>query len=172
MINDDIDRLRHSATMSILERNDVIVVASVSCIYGIGSPEDYLNMHIVIEEGMRTKRDEFLKKLVEILYVRTDMEFKRGSFRVRGDSVEVFPAFSLDRAVRIEFFGDDIDAIHEFDSLTGAKLKRARKLILYPNSHWITPHHSSKGPSARFWRRWNTGRAGSGITVNWLSPSG
>src|SRR5512143_65191 len=119
MINDDIDRLRHSATMSILERNDVIVVASVSCIYGIGSPEDYLNMHIVIEEGMRTKRDEFLKKLVEILYVRTDMDFRRGSFRVRGDVVEVFPAFSLDRAVRIEFFGDDIDAIYEFDSLTG-----------------------------------------------------
>jgi excinuclease ABC subunit B len=141
MINDDIDRLRHSATMSILERNDVIVVASVSCIYGIGSPQDYLNMHIVMEEGMRIRRDEFLKKLVEILYVRTDMEFKRGSFRVRGDSVEVFPAFSLDRAVRIEFFGDDIDAIHEFDSLTGAKLKRVRKLILYPNSHWITPQH-------------------------------
>jgi excinuclease ABC subunit B len=141
MINDDIDRLRHSATMSILERNDVIVVASVSCIYGIGSPEDYLNMHIVVEEGTRMRRDEFLKKLVEILYVRTDMEFKRGSFRVRGDSVEIFPAFSVDRAVRIEFFGDDIDAIHEFDSLTGVKLKRARKLTLYPNSHWITPQH-------------------------------
>jgi len=141
MINDDIDRLRHSATMSILERQDVIVVASVSCIYGIGSPEDYLNMHIIIEEGMRTKRDAFLKKLVEILYVRTDMEFKRGSFRVRGDIVEVFPAFSVDRAVRIEFFGDDIDAIYEFDSLTGTKLKRAGKLILYPNSHWITPKH-------------------------------
>lgn len=141
MINDDIDRLRHSATMSILERSDVIVVASVSCIYGIGSPEDYLNMHIVIEEDTRTKRDEFLKKLVEILYVRTDMEFKRGSFRVRGDIVEVFPAFSLDRAVRIEFFGDDIEAIHEFDSLTGAKLRKMRKLILYPNSHWITPQH-------------------------------
>jgi excinuclease ABC subunit B len=141
MINDDIDRLRHSATMSILERQDVIVVASVSCIYGIGSPEDYLNMHIIVEEGMRTTRDAFLKKLVEILYVRTDMEFKRGSFRVRGDIVEIFPAFSLDRAVRIEFFGDDIDAIYEFDSLTGTKLKRARKLILYPNSHWITPQH-------------------------------
>ena len=141
MINDDIDRLRHSATMSILERQDVIVVASVSCIYGIGSPEDYLNMHIIIEEGMRTTRDAFLKKLVEILYVRTDMEFKRGSFRVRGDIVEIFPAFSLDRAVRIEFFGDDIDAIYEFDSLTGTKLKRAGKLILYPNSHWITPQH-------------------------------
>jgi len=141
MINDDIDRLRHSATMSILERQDVIVVASVSCIYGIGSPEDYLNMHIIVEEGMRIKRDAFLKKLVEILYVRTDMEFKRGSFRVRGDIVEIFPAFSLDRAVRIEFFGDDIDAIYEFDSLTGTKLKRAGKLILYPNSHWITPQH-------------------------------
>ncbi|HMK60540.1 MAG TPA: excinuclease ABC subunit UvrB [Dissulfurispiraceae bacterium] len=141
MVNDDIDRLRHSATMSILERNDVIVVASVSCIYGIGSPEDYLNMHIVLEEGMRIKRDAFLRKLVEILYVRTETEFKRGSFRVRGDVVEVFPAFSSDRAMRIDFFGDDIDTIYEFDSLTGAKINKVRKLILYPNSHWITPKH-------------------------------
>lgn len=139
LINDDIDRLRHSATMSILERTDVIVVASVSCIYGIGSPEDYLGMHLFIEEGMRTKRDELLKKLVEMLYVRSDTEFKRGSFRVRGDIVEIYPAFSLDRAVRVEFFGDDIDALYEFDSLTGERIKRLQRLALYPNSHWITP---------------------------------
>ncbi len=139
MVNDDIDRLRHSATMSILERRDVIVVASVSCIYGIGSPEDYLGMHLFIEEGMRTKRDVFLKKLVDILYVRSDAEFKRGNFRVRGDTVEIFPAFCQDRAVRIEFFGDDIDRIHEFDTLTGEKLARMDKVALYPNSHWITP---------------------------------
>ncbi|HEX8949415.1 MAG TPA: DEAD/DEAH box helicase family protein, partial [Dissulfurispiraceae bacterium] len=121
MVNDDIDRLRHSATMSILERKDVIVVASVSCIYGIGSPEDYLGMHMFIEEGMRIKRDALLKDLVEILYVRSDTEFKRGNFRVRGDMVEVYPAFSLDKAVRIEFFGDDIDALYEFDPLSGER---------------------------------------------------
>lgn len=139
MINDDIDRLRHSATMSILERRDVIVVASVSCIYGIGAPEDYLSMHMFIEEGMRIKRDELLMSLVEMLYVRTDADFKRGGFRVRGDSVEVFPAFARDRALRIEFFGDDIDAINEFDPLTGIKTARLNKAVIYPNSHWITP---------------------------------
>ncbi len=139
LINDDIDRLRHSATMSILERRDVIVVASVSCIYGIGSPEDYLGMHLFIEEGMRTKRDDLLKRLVEMLYVRSDAEFKRGSFRVRGDIVEIYPAFSRDMAIRLEFFGDDIDAIYEFDSLTGERRKRLQRLVLYPNSHWITP---------------------------------
>jgi excinuclease ABC subunit B len=139
LINDDIDRLRHSATMSILERRDVIVVASVSCIYGIGSPEDYLGMHLFIEEGMRTKRDELLKRLVEMLYVRSDTEFKRGSFRVRGDVVEIYPAFSRDMAIRLDFFGDDIDAIHEFDPLTGERIKRLQRLAIYPNSHWITP---------------------------------
>ncbi|MDX9715269.1 MAG: excinuclease ABC subunit UvrB [Dissulfurispiraceae bacterium] len=139
MINDDIDRLRHSATMSILERRDVIVVASVSCIYGIGAPEDYLSMHMFIEEGMRIKRDELLMSLVEMLYVRVDADFKRGGFRVRGDSVEVFPAFARDRALRIEFFGDDIDAINEFDPLTGVKTARLNKAVIYPNSHWITP---------------------------------
>ncbi len=139
MINDDIDRLRHSATMSILERTDVIVVASVSCIYGIGSPEDYLGMHLFIEEGMRIKRDDLLRSLVELLYVRTDVDLKRGNFRVRGDVIEVYPAFSKNRGVRIEFFGDDIDSIYDFDLLTGHKTGRIQQLILYPNSHWITP---------------------------------
>lgn len=139
LINDDIDRLRHSATMSILERTDVIVVASVSCIYGIGSPEDYLGMHLFIEEGMRTKRDDLLKKLVEMLYIRSDVDFKRGSFRVRGDTVEVFPAFSSDTAIRIEFFGDDIDSILQCDPIKGKIIRRLEKIILYPNSHWITP---------------------------------
>ncbi len=139
MINDDIDRLRHSATMSILERTDVIVVASVSCIYGIGSPEDYLGMHLFIEEGMRIKRDDLLRSLVELLYVRTDVDLKRGNFRVRGDVIEVYPAFSKNRGVRIEFFGDDIDSIYDFDLLTGHKTGRIQRLILYPNSHWITP---------------------------------
>ncbi|MBL7031564.1 MAG: excinuclease ABC subunit UvrB [Nitrospira sp.] len=137
-INDDIDRLRHSATRAVLERNDTIVVASVSCIYGIGSPEDYLGMHLVIEEGTSIERDEFLMKLVEILYERNE-DFKRGTFRVRGDTVEIFPSFSGENAIRVEFFGDDIDGLYEFDSLTGSVLKRLVKVSLYPNSHWITP---------------------------------
>jgi excinuclease ABC subunit B len=138
MINEDIDRMRHAATRDVLERNDTIVVASVSCIYGIGSPEDYLEMNLFMEEGMHTKRDTFLRKLVDMLYERNE-DFKRGTFRVRGDIIEIFPSFSGDNAIRVEFFGDDIDAIHEFDSLTGRILRRISKIVLYPNSHWITP---------------------------------
>ncbi len=138
-INDDIDRLRHSATRAVLLRRDVIVVASVSCIYGIGSPEDYLAMHLVLEEGMHTERNAILKRLVDMQYVRSDVEFARGNFRVRGDIVEVFPSFSADKALRMEFFGDDIDALWEFDPLTGNKLRRFGKFALFPNSHWITP---------------------------------
>jgi excinuclease ABC subunit B len=139
LINDDIDRMRHSATRAVLERRDTIVVASVSCIYGIGSPQDYLDMHLVVEEGMHTERDAILRRLVEMQYVRSDKDFKRGSFRVRGDIVEVYPSFSLDKGIRIEFFGDDIDALHEFDPLTGKRLRNLTKLSLFPNSHWITP---------------------------------
>lgn len=138
MINDDIDRLRHSATRALLERDDTIIVASVSCIYGIGSPDDYLDMHLFIEEGMHTERDSFLRRLVDMLYERSE-EFKRGTFRVRGDIVEIFPSFSGNNAVRVEFFGDDIDALHEIDALTGKVLRRITKTALYPNSHWITP---------------------------------
>ncbi|MBI4690445.1 MAG: excinuclease ABC subunit UvrB [Nitrospirae bacterium] len=139
LINDDIDRLRHSATRAVLERRDTIVVASVSCIYGIGSPQDYMDMHLAMEEGMHAERDEILKRLVEMQYNRSDIDFKRGSFRVRGDIVEVYPSFSLDRGIRIEFFGNDVDAINEFDSLTGNKIRRLEKIALFPNSHWITP---------------------------------
>jgi len=139
MINDDIDRLRHSATRAVLERRDAIVVASVSCIYGIGSPQDSMEMHLVVEEGMRSERDALLKRLVEMQYVRSDTEFRRGVFRVRGDNVEVYPSFSLNKAIRVEFFGDDIDAIYEFDPLTGERLRRYEKFAVFPNSHWITP---------------------------------
>lgn len=139
MINDDIDRLRHSATRAVLERRDAIVVASVSCIYGIGSPQDYMEMHLLVEEGMHTERDAILKRLVEMQYTRSDTEFRRGAFRVRGDNVEVYPSFLLNKAIRLEFFGDDIDAIYEFDPLTGEKLKRYGKFAVFPNSHWITP---------------------------------
>ena len=139
MINDDIDRLRHSATRAVLERRDVIVVASVSCIYGIGSPQDYMDMHLVLEEGMHTERDELLGRLVEMQYARSDSEFKRGSFRVRGDIVEIYPPFALDRVIRVEFFGDDIDAMSEVDPLTGARIRKLDKMALFPNSHWLTP---------------------------------
>jgi len=137
-INEDIDRLRHAATRAVLERNDTIVVASVSCIYGIGSPEDYLGMHLIIEEGMRTERDAFLRRLVDMLYERAE-DFRRGTFRVRGDIVEIFPSFSGDNAIRVEFFGDDIDGVSEFDSLSGKVARKLTKVALYPNSHWITP---------------------------------
>jgi len=139
LINDDIDRMRHSATRAVLERRDTIVVASVSCIYGIGSPQDYMDMHLVIEEGMRTERDDILRKLVEMQYSRSDAEFSRGSFRARGDIVEIYPSFALDKGIRIEFFGSDIDALHEFDPLTGEKIRKIEKIALFPNSHWITP---------------------------------
>lgn len=139
LINDDIDRMRHSATRAVLERRDTIVVASVSCIYGIGSPRDYMDMHLVIEEGMHTGRNEILKRLVEIQYQRSDVDFRRGNFRVRGDIVEVYPSFALDKGIRMEFFGDDIDAIHEFDPLTGERIRRLDRVAIFPNSHWITP---------------------------------
>ncbi len=139
LINDDIDRMRHSATMAVLERRDTIVVASVSCIYGIGSPQDYIDMHLVIEEGLRTERDVLLKRFVEMQYSRSETEFRRGMFRVRGDIVEVYPSFSLDKGIRIEFFGNDVDALHEFDPLTGERIRKIDKVAIFPNSHWITP---------------------------------
>ena len=139
LINDDIDRMRHSATRAVLERRDVIVVASVSCIYGIGSPKDYLDMHLVLEEGMHAERDEILRRLVEIQYTRSDEEFKRGSFRVRGDIVEIYPPFTLDRVIRVEFFGDEIDSLSEIDPLTGRKFRTLDRTALFPNSHWLTP---------------------------------
>jgi len=139
LINDDIDRMRHSATLSVLTRQDVIVVASVSCIYGIGSPDDYLSMHVTLEEGMKTERDAMLKKLVEILYIRAEEEFRRGTFRVRGDVVDIFASHCLDKAYRVEFFDDEIDAIYEIDPLTGSRQKRLQRIFIPPNSHWVTP---------------------------------
>lgn len=139
LINDDIDRMRHSATRAVLERRDTIVVASVSCIYGIGSPQDYIDMHLIIEEGMHSERDGILRRLIEMQYERSEKEFKRGTVRVRGDIVEVFPSFSLDKAICIEFFGDDIDRLYEIDPLSGEKMRRLNKIAIFPNSHWITP---------------------------------
>jgi excinuclease ABC subunit B len=137
-INETIDKMRHSATRSLLDRNDVIIVASVSCIYGLGSPEAYQGMLLHLEVNRETSRDAVLRKLVEIQYERNDYDFHRGTFRVRGDVLEIFPAYEEERAVRVEFFGDFIDAIKEFDSLTGKTLRQLDKVAVYPGSHYVT----------------------------------
>ncbi|MDD2336303.1 MAG: excinuclease ABC subunit UvrB [Geobacteraceae bacterium] len=136
-INDEIDKLRHSATRSLLTRRDVLIVASVSCIYGIGSPESYQAMHIFFHQGDDYGRDELLRKLVEIQYERNDLDFHRGSFRVRGDIVEIFPAHDDARAIRVEFFGDTVDGISEIDPLRGQVLQRLSKCAIYPASHYV-----------------------------------
>jgi excinuclease ABC subunit B len=137
-INDEIDKMRHSATRSLLTRRDVIIVASVSCIYGIGSPEAYQALHIFFRQGEEYGRDTLLKKLVEIQYERNDTDFHRGTFRVRGDVVEVFPAYDNDKALRIEFFGDQVEAISEIDPLRGVVLTRMPKCAIYPASHYVS----------------------------------
>jgi excinuclease ABC subunit B len=136
-VNDEIDKMRHSATRSLLTRRDVIIVASVSCIYGIGSPAEYQAMHIFFHEGDTVGRDELLKKLVEIQYERNDIDFHRGAFRVRGDIVEVFPAHEDEKAFRIEFFGDTVEGIAEIDPLRGMVMQRLAKCAIYPASHYV-----------------------------------
>ncbi len=137
-INDEIDKMRHSATRSLLTRRDVIIVASVSCIYGIGSPEAYAGLHIFFHQGEEYGRDTLLRKLVEIQYERNDLDFHRGTFRVRGDVVEVFPAYDNDKALRIEFFGDEIEAVSEIDPLRGVVLHKLSKCSIYPASHYVS----------------------------------
>jgi excinuclease ABC subunit B len=137
-VNDEIDKLRHSATASLFERRDVIIVASVSCIYGLGSPVDYENLVISLRPGMIKDRDEIITKLIEIQYKRNDINFTRGTFRVRGDVLEVFPASSSEEAVRIEFFGDEVERITEVNSLTGEMLGRRKHISIYPASHYAT----------------------------------
>jgi excinuclease ABC subunit B len=138
-INEAIDRMRHSATRSLFDRNDVIIVASVSCIYGLGSPEAYHGMLLYLEEGVEKDRREVLSKLVEILYERNDIDFHRGTFRVRGDRVEIFPAYEEDRAIRVEFWGDTVEAIREIDPLRGKVLRQLKRVTIYPASHYVTP---------------------------------
>ncbi len=136
-INEEIDKLRHSATRSLLSRRDVLIVASVSCIYGLGSPEAYYGMLVNLQTGMELDRNKFLHNLVEIQYERNDIDFHRGTFRVRGDSVEVFPAYEEKRALRIEFFGDEIDAISEIDPLRGQVIDRLERTAIFPASHYV-----------------------------------
>ncbi len=137
-INDEIDKLRHSATKALLERNDVLIVASVSCIYGLGEPEVYFEMLVFLEEGQTIDRDKMLRKLVDIQYQRNDYDFHRGTFRVRGDTVEIFPAYEEQRAVRVEFFGDQVEALYEIDALRGKVIRKLQSVAIYPASHYVT----------------------------------
>ncbi|MUM78340.1 excinuclease ABC subunit UvrB [Pseudodesulfovibrio sp. F-1] len=137
-INDDIDKLRHAATHALLTRRDVLIVASVSCIYGLGSPDFYAKMVIPVEEGQAMTMESLLSRLVEIHYERNDYDFHRGTFRVRGDVVEIIPAYSREKALRIEFFGDEIDSLAETDPLTGEVRDRLRKTVIYPGSHFVS----------------------------------
>jgi len=137
-INDEIERLRHSATSSLFERRDVIVVSSVSCIYGLGDPIDYKNMVVSLRPGQRVKRNEVIRKLTEIRYQRNDLAFDRNMFRVRGDTIEIFPTYSRENAVRVEFFGDEVERISEITSLTGEVVRRLQHIAIYPASHYVT----------------------------------
>ncbi len=139
-INDEIDRLRHSATASLTERRDVIVVSSVSCIYGLGSPIDYQTMTVSLRPGMEKDRDDVIRNLIDIQYIRNDMDFKRGTFRVRGDVIEILPADTSMDAVRIEFFGDEVDRITEIDILTGEIKAKLEHVVIFPASHYVVPH--------------------------------
>ncbi|NYB73212.1 excinuclease ABC subunit UvrB [Sedimentibacter hydroxybenzoicus DSM 7310] len=143
-INDEIDKLRHSATASLFERRDVIIVASVSCIYGLGSPVDYENLVISLRPGMQKDRDETMRKLIEIQYKRNDISFTRGTFRVRGDTLEIFPASSSENAIRIEFFGDEIDRITEINTVTGEILGRRNHISIFPATHYATTEENVK----------------------------
>ena len=139
LVNEAIDRMRHSATRAVLERRDVIIVASVSCIYGIGDKEAYRGMLITLEAGTKVRRDRLLRKLVDIQYERNDYDFHRGCFRVRGDTVELFPAYEEERGLRLEFWGDELEAIHVIDPLRGHKLETLSTATIFPGSHYVTP---------------------------------
>ena len=147
-INDEIDKLRHAATMALLERQDVVIVASVSCIYGLGSPEAYFDLMVYLEQGMRIDRDRMLRKLVDIQYERVDYDFHRGTFRVRGDTVEVFPAYEDQSALRIEFFDDVVESLLEVDPLRGKVRRRVDKATVYPASHYVTTAERMKAAVA------------------------
>ncbi|HXN31985.1 MAG TPA: DEAD/DEAH box helicase family protein, partial [Polyangiaceae bacterium] len=139
IINDQIDRMRHSATVALLSRRDVIIVASVSCIYGIGSAESYHGLVIQLAVGEELRRDTLLRGLVDIQYERNDIDFHRGTFRVRGDVVEIFPTYEQETAIRVEFFGDDIESIKEVDPLRGRVRQSLDRYAIYPGSHYVTP---------------------------------
>ncbi|HDG4507566.1 TPA: DEAD/DEAH box helicase family protein, partial [Staphylococcus pseudintermedius] len=143
-INDEIDQLRHSATSALFERDDVIIIASVSCIYGLGNPDEYRDLVVSIRVGMEMDRSELLRKLVDVQYTRNDIDFRRGTFRVRGDVVEIFPASREELCIRMEFFGDEVDRISEINYLTGEVLKEREHFALFPASHFVTREEKMK----------------------------
>src|SRR5438132_1428826 len=136
-INDEIDKMRHAATKALLERNDVVVVASVSCIYGLGSPASYFDMLVYLDRGGQIERDTMLRKLVDMQYQRSDYDFHRGTFRVRGDVVEIFPAYEEAKAIRVELFGDTVENLCEIDPLRGRVLRKLERVAIYPASHYV-----------------------------------
>ncbi|HYG67323.1 MAG TPA: DEAD/DEAH box helicase family protein, partial [Anaeromyxobacteraceae bacterium] len=143
-INDEIDRMRHAATHALLTRNDVLIVASVSCIYGLGTAEAYEGLLQRVERGQEFFRDRFIRSLIDIQYERNDLDFHRGTFRVRGDTIEVFPPYEEDRAIRLEFFGDVVERITEFDPLRGIELSEIDKVAIFPNSHYVSAPETRK----------------------------
>ena len=143
-INDEIDKLRHSATSALFERDDVIIIASVSCIYGLGNPEEYRDLVVSVRVGMSIERNQLLRKLVDIQYTRNDIDFKRGTFRVRGDIVEIFPASRDEQCIRVEFFGDEIDRIREINHITGEVLVEREHFAIFPASHFVTREEKMK----------------------------
>ena len=143
-VNDEIDKLRHSATSALFERRDVIIIASVSCIYGLGSPEEYREMVVSIRTGMEIERNQLLRRLVDVQYERNDVNFTRGTFRVRGDVVEIFPASRDEHCIRVEFFGDEVDRIREVDALTGEVLGEREHVAIFPASHFVTREEKMK----------------------------
>ncbi len=145
LINDDIDKMRHAATQALFERRDTIIIASVSCIYGMGSPESYASLVVKIKVGEQTPRNTFLRSLIDIQYSRNDVALQRGTFRVRGDVVDILPSHQKDQGIRVEFFGDEIETISIFDLLTGKKLRQVESLSIYPNSHYVTERDDMKG---------------------------
>src|SRR5690606_35303964 len=144
LINEEIDRMRHSATYALLSRRDVIIVASVSCIYGIGDREMYASMTCDVSAGAEVPRDDVLRRLVELQYERNDVDFHRGTFRVRGDVVEVFPAYEADTAVRIEWWGDDVESISEIDPLRGGVKRKMERTVIFAASHYATPDETMR----------------------------
>ena len=164
-INDELDKLRLSATKSLFERRDCIIVASVSCIYGLGSPEAYYGMLLFLEKGQKIKRDDIVRKLVEILYERTEGDFRRGTFRVRGDIIEIFPTYD-DNAYRVEFWGDEVESLAQIDPLFGTVKQKYTRLPLYPKTHYVMKPERKQAAVSPSWKSWRGGKR------NWRSRGG
>ena len=170
-INDEIDKLRHSATMSLFERRDVIIVASVSCIYGLGDPEDYSELVVSLRLGQEKPQEEILHKLVDIQYSRNDMNLERGTFRVHGDTIEVFPAAFDNSIIRIEMFGDEIDRLTEVDVLTGEVIAERKHVAIYPASHYVTTKDKMERALGTIRQKWATAQASKTIRATWPAAS-